>query len=221
LDEAGWNGTPREVRDSSRYANHGTATAGANSTAAVAKFGRAGSFDGNGFIDIPDDVSLHPTNALTISAWFYATAVNGVEQGLVVKRRSWASESSFAVFIYGGDARDATNTLVYVDVDDINDRFTSDPQKPIVANTWYHVVVVYDGGLSADQRVRLYMNGVLDGAPHRETSPAIPAYTGPLHIGDLQEGGKPFQGYIDEVAIWLRALSPEEVTALYASNAPL
>jgi hypothetical protein len=67
----------------------------------------------------------------------------------------------------------------------------------------------------------LYVNGLMDGAPRPEASATIPGYDGPLHLGELRDGGQYFRGYLDEVAIWHRALSPTEVTALYWKTGPL
>jgi hypothetical protein len=87
-------------------------------------------------------------------------------------------------------------------------------------NTWYHVAVVFDGTLPADQRVRVYVNGEIDIiAP--ESSTSIDAYTSNLYIGLLPNGGDPFVGTIDEVVIWARALSQPEIDSLSSATSPM
>jgi hypothetical protein len=48
--------------------NHGTAK-GATTTAADGKFNRAGSFDGNDYVEVPTSGSLDITGAITVEAW--------------------------------------------------------------------------------------------------------------------------------------------------------
>lgn len=84
---------------------------------------------------------------------------------------------------------------------------------------WYHLVGTYDG-----KRVRFYVNGKLDGERLADT-PGLRIRDLPdarLVIGRAAPSPKYdhwhdtyFPGLIDEVKIWRRALSQEEVTSLY------
>ncbi|MEN6347530.1 MAG: LamG domain-containing protein [Armatimonadia bacterium] len=70
---------------------------------------------------------------------------------------------------------------------------------------WYHLAAVYDG----TQR-RIYLDGQLDaGAPA----------TGTISRGDLVTVGQDFSGLIDEVRVWNRALSQEELARAMAEDA--
>ena len=83
-------------------------------------------------------------------------------------------------------------------------------------DTWYHVVGTYDGA-----NVKLYVNGTL-----QTTQPAL---TGSIALSTYAVGigyEPPFNsafvnGSIDEVALWDRALTQTEVTALYGSGSGL
>ena len=77
-------------------------------------------------------------------------------------------------------------------------------------NTWYFIVVAIDhfGTLS------IYVNGILD-ASNTVSRP----WSGPIAIGNTNGGGQNFQGKIDEVSVWNRALSGDEITLLYNSGA--
>jgi len=83
-------------------------------------------------------------------------------------------------------------------------------------NQWYHVVGIYNG-----TDLLIYVNGILEGS--NNIGPVI-ASTGPasLRIGNnLQSdhGGKGvFDGLIDEVAIYDRALSAEEIQQHYQNG---
>ena len=75
-------------------------------------------------------------------------------------------------------------------------------------DTWYHLVGTYDGN-----EVKLYVNGESDSDPV--------SYNGtigdhdPLYIGSAYSGSSVTDGNIDEVRIYNRAISANEVKALY------
>ena len=210
MDEQSWNHTAGEVIDSSGSGNNGTAV-GTATTTANGKFGRAGLFDGAGSVTVPDASSIRPTAALTMTAWIFPTGLGVGAQGIIAKRTAYNVDSAYSMFI-------DTDGKLYVDIDSSNDRFASN--TIFANNSWYHVAVVFDGGLSAEQRVRVYVNGVLDIAAN-ETSSTIPPYTSNLDVGLLPGGGNGFVGTIDEVSIWTRALAPTEIATLAAASGPL
>jgi hypothetical protein len=77
------------------------------------------------------------------------------------------------------------------------------------SNEWYHFGGTYDGS-----KVRIYLNGVLD-AEYDVTGNIVPK-SGPLSIGHQDAGGAEyFNGIIDEVKVYNRTLSAEEVWAEY------
>jgi hypothetical protein len=69
---------------------------------------------------------------------------------------------------------------------------------------WYNVTAVYDG-----QQRRIYLDGQLD---------AQMPTTGMLALGNNMLIGEGFSGLIDEVRVWNRALSPQEI--VQATTAP-
>jgi hypothetical protein len=88
--------------------------------------------------------------------------------------------------------------------------------EQIVANQWYHVAGVWNG---AQQRI--YVNGQLKGtvASQGLTLNADSVGSDAARIGSQAKShnrsGRYFQGTIDEVAIFPRALSDEEIQTLY------
>ena len=74
---------------------------------------------------------------------------------------------------------------------------------------------MFDGTLVESERGRLSINGALDvTAPITET--VVPNSPAPVRIGNLNGGGSIMEGRIDEVAIWTRALSADELAQLAA-----
>lgn len=84
----------------------------------------------------------------------------------------------------------------------------------LAANTWYFAAAVYDGST-----MKIYLDGVLiasaDQTGTRDTN------TAQVWMGDNPisvDVNRPFDGIIDEVAVFSRALSGSEITALYNSG---
>ena len=75
-----------------------------------------------------------------------------------------------------------------------------------------HVAATFDG-----QEIRLYIDGVLDNSL-AAPGLVIAVNDVPLAFGAQFDGGKPFDGAIDEVYLYDRALSAEEVSALLTGN---
>ncbi|MEK6893558.1 MAG: LamG-like jellyroll fold domain-containing protein [Nanoarchaeota archaeon] len=75
-------------------------------------------------------------------------------------------------------------------------------------DVWVHLVGTYDG-----DEMKLYRNGVIVNS--KSITDSIVTGNGQLFMGRLRGGIYPFNGSIDEVVIYNRALSNTEVSALY------
>lgn len=82
---------------------------------------------------------------------------------------------------------------------------------PLDINKYYHVAITYD-----KSHIIIYLNGEPDISPFSETgtfdTPAADTLLGSVHIT-----GAPFLGELDDVRIYNRALSPEEIQKHYSS----
>jgi hypothetical protein len=81
---------------------------------------------------------------------------------------------------------------------------------PLPLNTWSHLAVTYDGS-----QLRLYVNGAL--VATKAQGGTIPVSAGPLRIGGNSIWGEWFKGAIDEVRVYDRAVTPDEILADMAS----
>jgi hypothetical protein len=194
--------------DASGYGNHGTLT-NMNPSLDWTSSGRVGGalrFDGvNDKVVVNDAEILDNVQQLTMSAWVYPTRLDGNPRGPLSKRVHWTSDYSYAMFFYGGNR-------LNVDIDGNNDRFAA--PKVYTINQWYHLAVVFDGTLPANQRVKVYVDGVLNHTA-TESSTAVPNTASPLVIGQLNGNADGyFQGLIDDVRVYGRALSAAEITQL-------
>ena len=79
---------------------------------------------------------------------------------------------------------------------------------------WHYVVITYDRTLGANGTAHVYVDDVLKSTPTL-TKPLVFSTTQPLYIGDTQGVQYGWLGKIDEVAMWNRALTTTEMSALY------
>ena len=88
---------------------------------------------------------------------------------------------------------------------------------------WFHFALVFDGSLSETERVRLYVNGVAGeiereegkiGTTTEDTDQEI-TVGGTHHAGDPHSAGNFYQGMIDDIRIYDKALSQAEIQALW------
>jgi len=149
------------------------------------------SFNGSSnYVSIPDSVDISPINAVTIETWVKAPDTQA--RGLVDKDRV----SSYDLHI-NGKFRFMINNSVLDSVTAPN-------------NSWQYVVATYDGS-----NMKIYINGILEST--KTQTGTIGDTTGPLYIGRLTDGYY-FNGLIDEVRIYNRALSPAEIQQHYNSR---
>jgi MSHA biogenesis protein MshQ len=213
MDEASWSGLPREVVDSSGLGHHGTALTGA-ATVAAGKFGRGGSFGASSCVAVADAPDLRPGAQLTIAAWAFPTGLgSGRAGGIITKRIDYLSDSAYAFFFYVDDR-------MYVDINTEDNRFGGSPA--LTNGRWYHLAAVYDGSLSAANRVTVYVDGRSSGTGF-EAASSITPFSSPMWVGCLAEGGtsQGFLGTLDEVAVWHRALSASEILGLATATTPI
>jgi len=79
--------------------------------------------------------------------------------------------------------------------------------------TWYHAAAVYDGS-----NMKLYLNGAEVGSTGKTGDPAVNAGVNAwIGSNPPSEGSNVFDGLIDEVRLYSRALNPEEIFSLSTS----
>ena len=143
---------------------------------------------------------LVPTgrNNFTVSAWIYDTKGTGYREII----SSWhVSNNSFFFGLNGYQNVRFSDSWSSVDVD-------------IEQDKWMNIVVV-----STNTNAYIYVNGTLKAEKH---SPLTYTSLGNLYFG--RQGlidGEFFGGKIDDVAIWNRALSSNDIQSLFTSQCSL
>lgn len=172
------------------------------------------SFDGfSSYASPANQTNLNITDSLTIEAWINPNsfAFNSANNSIVCKH-GWSSGEGGFVLRCGGSGEVSFNIAGL----DVNQNPTSwkevlSATNALTLGTWTHVAGSYDG-----QNIKLYINGVEQNVnPFAGSIVGSPNY--PLTIGKLSDPGqfsqRFFDGKIDEVRIWHRALSASELIA--------
>jgi len=195
-DDVSGNGYDGTVEGDVSYASGQVGSAAANGT--------------NGYIALPNFPDDPVESGLTISAWIN-TADNSV-----VGQRIFADDENntggYAVSLCDpgpGAVRFYSRNKDTISLDT--------PDGVVQNDTWHHVVGVYDD--VAKER-RIYVDGVLEATLTDDTG-SWETDSGTATIGgetsSSGESSRQFEGSIDDVRIYSRALSASEVQALYDS----
>ncbi|HEY0190484.1 MAG TPA: LamG domain-containing protein [Kofleriaceae bacterium] len=214
MDEAAWPATGKPVLDGCGSDVGGLSGSGAMPIADAIR-GQVGNFSDNACIDVANSAQLHGAGALTMAAWVRPIALDGsTSNGIISKRNDKSVQSEFGLFLW-------TRYHAWIDLGD-TDRYEGSIQ--LVNNQWAHVVAIFDGGAPDADRVRLYINGHRDQQVVHSTAgnlkATLPTYTAPLHIGCVPAPSatpatqQTFQGQLDDVTIWNRALNDDELATL-------
>jgi len=174
--------------------------------------GGALDFDGiDDFVDVPDDPSLDGMSALTLTGWV-RTGESGIPilnkfvffSGTAADDSYWLSvtQGGTAYFIY------TIGTTVVAKMGTTN----------VADNSWHHVAGVYTGSGGI-----IYIDGGEDPLSRDDFDPggAINDSSTNFRVGRDNRAGEPdsfFDGLIDDVRIYNRALSAGEVEQLYEAG---
>lgn len=200
MDESSWTNdcSTSTVIDYSGNGNHGkSCPSGSGSQPTTGKFGNAGYFDGsNDYVEISDNSAFN-TSQITICAWIKTSSFTNYGQIIAKSYNSSYEDFGLITNASGQWAFQQYNVGPWV--------------GNLSTGNWYHICGVYDG-----QKQLSYQNGSLISS----NTPGTNYYTpnNPIGIGATKYTGswsRFFNGLIDEVRIYNRALSPAEVRALY------
>ena len=171
-------------------------------------------------VSLPDDTRLR--NVRTVSAWFNCPAFPNLNGPIAFRGDARGGNDPFQFGIKPSGVIDFTINAGFAGI--TQGVLVSD--NPVTLNAWHHVVATYTdaGGIMA-----LYLDGVLLKTTAGVTAPVAELNAGSdpgwgigNHPGLTQTiHNQQFTGLIDEVRFYNRPLRAAEVTALYASEAPI
>ena len=180
--------------DVSGHGNHGTLEGPI--WTGTGKYGGALSFDGiNDVVTVNDADSLDFTTGFSLEAWVNPTSA-GNWSSVLFKQGPQGMNYS----LYANNGTNKPVAQVYLSNAEQNAPGTG----PVPLNTWTHLAATYDG-----TTLRLYANGVLAGS--KAISGSLLNTPNPLTIGGNAVWSEFFQGQIDEVRLYNRALTATEI----------
>ena len=168
------------------------------------KFGKGIEFDGNNAnrVEVTHAAKLEGMSALTIAAWVLPQNLAGHEgMSIVSKRITTGNADSYNLFVWTGRLVEAR----------VNYAGIIQSTTALEDNTWYHIACVFDGQGNAGEKMKLYINGVLETSGDHPDN-AVDEGGASVWIGELDAArGFAWDGIIDEVRLYNHALSEVEI----------
>jgi hypothetical protein len=205
------------VIDESGNGNNGTVNGASLATDRFGNANSAYSFDGvNDFISVAHSNSLtFNQNQLSISVWIYVIGwppANTIEDYFITKQlNAGNNQIGFHFYIYDGGTITSSKSA--------NFRYKNGPSslqmqssvQNLNSGQWYQLIMVHDSNLD-----KLYFNGSLISS--YSSSDIGGNNTGNLFFGCFNNLTAFYNGKLDDIGIWNRALTQCEIQNLYNSQ---
>jgi len=217
LNEASWNGTAGEVKDYTTNHLNGVRQ-GTAAITTTSKFGKAGVFPynaGKSLILVADNDLLTLSSGMTFSCWFKKSALTAV---------AWGKDQTNGEFeFYLADGGGGAGLLRFY----IFDKTLNGSIVRGIANinaylngAWHLLTGTWDGTTNV-LGIKIYIDGVKkdDGSYSAGSFTAMRNSTDPFTIGGYNTSADySFIEQMDDVALWNRPLSLNEITAIYRAG---
>jgi hypothetical protein len=160
-----------------------------------------------------DNLVAQGGGGMTVSAWIKASGMGEAGLGCIVDK---------SVSTGGGRWRirtEGTNQIGFIAVHATTNLQHTSVTNAIATGAWYHVLATWDGSTNA-ANAKIYINGIettyaitTNGAGTRTDDASTD-----LSIGNEAFGNRTFNGLIDEVRVYNRVLTANEITAVYRAG---
>lgn len=194
------------LTDASGTANNAECTYG-NITYEEGIFGQSAVFNGKSYLEVQDNATLDLCK-LTISLWAYKDKDRNYYERVPYLYKE-VDEDHWATPYNLYEPQDNCPMIYLHDEDDESelDQFSM-TGSPVDLSKWFLLTVTFDG-----EEARIYENGVLTKKENVEGSTS--ATLGNLFIGVCDNGEDFFEGKMDDLRVYNRALSSSEVVNLF------
>ncbi len=216
----GWWPFNGNANDESGNGNNGTVNGATLTTDRFGNADKAYSFDGvNNHITLPNNITSNISNSYTVSIWIFTTDISLKFDGHEIIGDRDVSTFDFKFRINYGIAQSPFRQDTYLQTCTNNNLICNQINTVLpIISSWENYTIVYDG---SQKTFSAYKNGVLLG-----TLQNVPFNAGNRQINlgrsvnpDNPNGNAYYNGKIDDIAIWNRALTQQEVTNLYNATA--
>jgi hypothetical protein len=199
------------ANDISGNSNNGTVNGAALTTDRNGNANSAYNFDGvNDYIQVPHSSSISLIGDITMSAWVKTNGSNGQNYQPIISKREtyWKWEYSMALSYHNSIIHNTK--LLAARALAMGNQEQGWSSTPYQQNTWEHWVVTI-----SNSQMKIYKNGILD---HTQAFSLVPVnQVCPLLFGKntLVDNTEQFKGNIDDIGIWNRALTQQEISSMY------
>jgi hypothetical protein len=206
------------AQDQSSLANHGEVNGATLTTDRCEKRNSAYEFNGiDNFIEVKDSESLSNMNSITMSAWIFLDKDSEPNQGIITKWWQGVNctnnSDNYAMVI--SNVPQTNNEAKFVCATNNYTNYQLQSTVKVNTDNWMHLSFVHDKTVGG----KLFINGVFAGST--DIPGEICKSTNPLLIGADNNRGtywRFFDGKIDDLAIWNRALSDSEIVDVYKAG---
>jgi len=189
--------------DYSRYRNNGIISG------AIIKQGRYGAalqLDGvDDYVDFGNDASLEPTKVVTMEFWINPSSYSNVTLSRCV---GFAIQAGYSFWLW---VSNGVPQSWFLELNRISGtrRYIQLGLGVVPLNTYTHIVTIFD---AENGKITVYKNGAF--FQDKSIVAGDIVYSGNFLISDK------FKGFVDEVRVYNRALSKEEIKNLYFAGRP-
>jgi hypothetical protein len=185
------------------------------------KLGKCYSYDGSTDYTVSSAVTAlyNSLSAFSVSVWYYSdftSSLSGVEHALVIDGAADYADYKFYLKIEFGSYQ---RYFFIVRNESMANRYAASAYYSLTTGSWVHLVATWDVSVNSGIPVLYKSNSDVTSATNSYLDmTAFGPTSKNLVIGADTNYYKNFNGKIDQVATWSRALSVAEVSQLYNSG---
>ncbi len=207
----GWWPFNGNANDESGSNNNGTVNGAILTTDRFGIANKAFDFIGSSSrIELQPNSNIQGNNSRSISFWFKLTSEN-VNDNIIYKGGNNGDGNDFSILI-----KVVANNNYIIMVRRYNDDVFSD-EIALSLNQWNYYSIIYDGTVNSN--IKIFINGnehfgrlLVGSGLTFNTSSTSPEFG---HMIDQLDVDYYLNGTLDDIGIWNRALTQEEITSLY------
>jgi len=195
-DSASYPGSGTTWTDLSGNGNNGTITGATYGSADGGYF----DFDGNDYVTTgttltdADQLLANASTAWSTSSWFNVDVIDGASKAVTGRGGGIGSQATYVVYVESADLRVRLRGGTTINI-----------STSIATNTWYNVVVTWDGTTANGYLNGQFVTTIAVGTASNQTNTFTIGATG---SGTSRE----FDGKISQTLVYNKALTPSEVT---------
>jgi hypothetical protein len=200
-------GAGSTVGDASPYGNNGEIVG--NAVWIPGQSGLALEIVGGSHVVVPEIPEYDVTSAVTVMTWMRTTTVTTWAR--LIDKSQWQS-NGFDLVLNQGNHIPGFEFFVNNTTSQVN------AMTPVDDGEWHFIVGTY-----GDQTLRIYVDGIQEGEGQSTGGVDINPNDWPIMLGAeaSSNGGQQYVGALDEVALFSRELSAEEIQDIFENGMPV